>query len=81
MKEIMMVKKDFFNLGRIKMSEFSKILIKTMDVLHMTEEDCARLIDVSSSTIKRWVEGSTEPNDLVIMLIYKSLLLETLKAR
>lgn len=57
-----------------EMYKFPEILDLVMSLLCFTDEDCARLFDVSTRTIERWKEGSTEPSDLVKMLLYRTLL-------
>ena len=59
------------------MYKFSEILDFVMDLLLWTDEECARVFDVSRSTVERWKRGDTEPMEGVKMLIYQTLLLHS----
>lgn len=59
----------------LNMYKFSDILDLIMGLLLWTDDCCARVFDVSISTVERWKRGATEPRDGVKMLIYRTLLL------
>ena len=49
--------------------KFIRLVIKS----GMTDEECAILLGVSRSTIKRWARGETKPHKLIGQLILKIL--------
>ena len=49
------------------------VLLKTMKVLDLTDEEYARLFDVSRPTIKRWREGTIAPHEKMAQSLCKVL--------
>ena len=46
-------------------SEKAQKLKNKMTTLNLSEEDCARLLGVSRSTVMRWISGSTTPHHIM----------------
>ena len=59
--------------------DFQSTLVNGMDVLDLSDENCARLFDVSRSTVTRWRNGSTAPLRAMRRLLYELLKKEATK--
>jgi len=56
------------------MTKFSNTINKIFELCPtLTNEEFARVADVSIPTIERWRDGSTEPHSLMMLIILKSL--------
>ena len=58
---------------------FQEILIESTKFLGLTDEDCARLFDVSRPTVTRWRNGSTAPHYIIYRPLCDILKKEALK--
>jgi len=65
---------EFLSGGR-----FRSILAEGMDLLDLSDEDCAHLFDVSRPTVTRWRNGSTAPSRVVRRLVSDVLKKQALK--
>ena len=52
---------------------FQQIIMEGMDLLELADDDCARLFDVSRSTVTRWRNGSTAPHRAMRLPLCKIL--------
>lgn len=75
--------KEFINrLGKptfLDNSDFQSILTNCMEVLDLSDEDCARLFDVSRPTVTRWRNGSTAPLHAMRRFLYEVIRKEATK--
>jgi len=52
---------------------FHKLLNEGMTLMLLTDEDCARMFDVSRPSVTRWRNASTKPHALVRKLVFAEL--------
>ena len=60
-------------------NEFRGVLMEGMELLDLTDENCARLFDVSRPTVTRWRNGSTTPHHVMRRLLSDVLKKEATK--
>jgi DNA-binding transcriptional regulator YiaG len=53
---------------------FQAFIVDSLDALNLSDEDAARLIDVSRPTIKYWKTGLYSPNTLMREVVRASFL-------
>lgn len=54
-------------------NNFRLMLVVAMALMQMDNEECAILLDVSRSTVERWVWGETKPHEAIRVPIWEIL--------